>query len=120
MWDKHQLKGSYNISIDPSTWSEGEKEWSTYYSKSMQASTGKIGSRDGNGLFLPACIDHTGHVGGNDHKNGRAVIDGHDYFEVLADWFYDRGQLSHVFTDSCDTVQSCLDKLGAQCPGADA
>ncbi len=113
MWDSSQLK-HYNFKVSRPM-SEPDRDWLAYYARAMQASTLKTGSRDGNGLFLPACIDHCGHVGGGSGK--QALIDGFRYFDVLADWFFDRGQMKHVHTDACSTTDGCAQKL-LQCRGA--
>merc|ERR1712224_968600 len=113
MWDDKNVKDIYNMSTCQSKWSDAEKEWMFYYAKASQASTGEFAARDGNGLFLPACMNHVTKIGG---KNGKGVqVNGLGYLDVLGDWFYDRGQLPHVVTDACDSVQSCLGTL-AKCP----
>merc|ERR1711865_512730 len=115
MWDHHQLN-TLGVDRDPTTWTEDHWTWLKYYARAMRASTIHWLNQSnaiGNGLFVPKTIAHGGDIGsrrnGATDDNGLFVpfgplIHDHDYFEVLADWFYDWGNLtSHVFIDACDS-----------------
>jgi hypothetical protein len=111
MFDSHHFGNVFHVTTDTTLWSDDVGEWVAYYARSVQASTRTVGELPGNGLFLPATISHGDDVGKDVIRS--AEIEGHNYFRVLADWFYDIDALPHVLIDSCDSLQTCLDRFEA-------
>jgi len=49
------------------------------------------------GYFLPACYDHTGNL----CMASQTSVQDITYAQVLADWFFEKGALSHYLVDNC-------------------
>jgi len=117
MWDTHHM-GTNGVDYEhPEEWSDEVVSWLAYYAESMQASTTHwVGLKAGNGLFLPATFNHGGGIGAN-KRDMNVLIDDHEYFDTMAQWFFDDTLSSHVFTDDMDTSE-CLAHLEGLRSGA--
>jgi hypothetical protein len=77
-----------------------KKAYQAYFADAMVASTQhwlQLTPEGQNALFMPACYAHCDNVGLGD----AARIEGHNYEEVLADWFYERNTIPHQLVDDC-------------------
>ena len=69
-----------------------------YFGRAMAVSI-DTNIKEGDGLFLPSCFDHTGNL--NFPSNANNTINGTTYIEPIGDWFFQRNKMPHRYQDSC-------------------
>jgi len=71
-------------------------EYLAYYGNTLYTSVTNT-TRPQDGYFLPSCYDHTGDL----CMASTTTIRGITYAQALADWFFEKNELSHTLVDEC-------------------
>jgi len=91
LYDQSQLQFLGWIAEGPES-----SQYEAYYGKTLYDSVTNA-TRAKDGYFLVSCYDHTGDL----CMASPTILHNLTYAQVLADWFFEKNQLSHTLVDEC-------------------